>query len=108
MAEVRLSAIRIGFDYTVQIDFPTGFLAAGEGVRTKFRHFVGDAAAFAPVDSRLGDSVTWELTAAQTAGMTPGTYIAEAEIYDTATPLVKGIPLTTNRYIADCDHSPAE
>lgn len=108
MAEVPLSAIRIGFGYAVEIDFPPGFLAAGESVRTKFRRFIGDAAPVVPTDARVADTVTWELTEAQTAGMTPGTYIAEAEVYDTANPTLKGTILTNNRYIADCDHSPAE
>lgn len=108
MAEVRLSAIRIGFPYTVEIDFPAGFLAAGEGVRTKFRRFLGDPSPVVPTDDRAGDSVTWELTEAQTSAMEPGTYIAEAEVYETATPLVRGVPLTNNRYIADCDHGPEE
>lgn len=108
MAEVRLSDIRIGFPYTVELDFPAGFLQAGEGVRTKFRRYVGDLNPVVPVDTRTGDTVTWELSEAQTGGMLPGSYIAEAEIYQTAFPADPGIPLTTNRYIADCDHSPAE
>lgn len=108
MAEVRLSAIRIGFPYTVQIDFPSGFLAAGENVRTKFRRYVGDPSPVVPAATRAGDSVTWELTEVQTSAMTPGTYIAEAEVYDEAAPATKGVPLTNNRYIADCDHGPEE
>lgn len=108
MAEVRLSAIRIGFPYTVEIDFPAGFLAAGEGVRTKLRRYAGDPSPIVPADDTVGNVVTWELTEAQTAAMLPGTYIAEAEVYETATPASKGIPLTSNRYLIDCDHSPAE
>jgi hypothetical protein len=107
MAEVRLSDIRIGFPYTVQIDFPAGFLEADEGVRTKFRHYE-DAEPILPADDRVGDSVTWELTEAQTALMVPGTYTAEAEVYDITVPELKGTILTNNRYRADCDHSPAE
>ena len=61
-----------------------------------------------PTDDRVSDAVTWELTEAQTADMTPGTYIAEAEVYETATPEARGVPLTNNRYIADCDHGPEE
>lgn len=108
MAEVRLSAIRIGFPYTVEIDFPAGFLAAGESVRTKFRRFLGDPAPIVPADDRVGDVVTWELTEVQTVAMTPGTYIAEAEVYEEAMPATRGVPLTNNRYIADCDYGPEE
>lgn len=108
MAEVRLSAIRIGFPYAVDVNFPAGFLLAGESVRTKFRRHLEDPAPVVAVAARNGDTVTWTLTKEQTADMAPGSYIAEAEIFTTATPLVKGQPLTTNRYIADCDYSPAE
>ena len=108
MAEVHLSAIRIGFPYTVEIDFPTGFHAEGEGVRTKFRRYVGDPDPIVPEDTRDGDVVTWELAESQTATMLPGTYIAEAEVYETATPEFRGVPLTNNRYIAECDYAPEE
>lgn len=108
MAEVRLSAVRIGFPYTVEIDFPAGFLAAEESVRTRFRRFTGDTVFVEPTDARVGDTVTWELVEAQTATMEPGTWIAEAEVYDTTAPELKGIPLTNNRYILDCAHSPSE
>lgn len=108
MAEVRLSAVRIGFPYTVEIDFPSGFLAAGESVRTKFRRFVTDTSPVVPTDERVGDAVTLELSEVQTADMIPGTYIAEMEVYETAAPEIKGVLLTNNRYILDCDHSPAE
>jgi hypothetical protein len=108
MAEVRLSAIRIGFPYTVEIDFPAGFLQAGESVRTKFRKYAGDPNPVVATDDRVGDAVTWELTEAQTAAMESSTYVCEAEVYDTAAPELKGTILTNNRYIADCYESPSE
>lgn len=108
MAEVRLSDVRIGFPYTVEITFPAGFLAAEESVRMKFRRYVGDPDPVVLDDTRAGDSITLELTEAQTADMVPCSYIGEAIVYTPAAPLDPGIPLTNNRYIANCDYSPSE
>jgi hypothetical protein len=107
MPDTKLPPIRIGFGYTVEIDYPAGFLAAGEGVRTKLRRWVDDTA-FVPTDTRNVDTVLWELTEEQTADMPVGEYYAEAEIYDTANPAATGVLLTDNRYVFLCDHSPSE
>lgn len=106
--DVTLPPIRIGFEYSVEVDFPAGFLQAGEGVRTKLRRYVGDTEVAIPTDSRDGDIVTWELSEMQTGDMPPGQYQAEAEIYDTANPGMSGTILTDNRYIIDCNRSPSE
>lgn len=106
MAEVRLTALRIGFPYVAELDFPSGFLAAGESVRGTLTRFHGDPTAVLFASDRVGDVVTWELTEAQTAGLVPGSYVVEAEVFETATPLIKGVPLTSNRYILDCDYVP--
>lgn len=108
MAEVRLSDIRIGFDYSVEIDFPAGFLAPEESIRMKLRRHVDDQAPFEMADDRVGDTITLSLDAAQTSQMIPCTYIGEAVVYQPATPADAGIPLTNNRYVADCDKSPSE
>lgn len=107
MAEVRLGSIRIGFDYVVEVDFPTGFLEVDEAVRMKLRRFNSDPDEVVMADERVGDTVTLSLTAAQTALMKPCSYIGEAVVYKPATPGVDEIPLTNNRYIADCDYSPS-
>lgn len=107
MAEVRLAAIRIGFDYSVDITFPPGFLGVSDSVRMSLRRYVGDASPVAMADDRVGDTVTLTLTATQTVDMLPGSYIGEAIVYDTTDPTIE-TPLTNNRYIADCDYSPSE
>src|SRR4051794_15766642 len=99
MADIPLASIRIGYSYSVEIDFPAGFLQVDESVRTRFRRYVGDPLVVTPTDSRTGDNVTWELTEAQTADMAPGTYYAESELYDTTDPGTKGEILTDNRYV---------
>lgn len=106
MAEVRLVPARIGFPYVVELDFPTGFLATGESVRGRLVRFIGDPIVVVFADDRVGDVVTWELTETQTALLKPGSYVAEAEVYETASPANKGVPLTSNRYILDCDYVP--
>jgi hypothetical protein len=103
-----LPPIRIGHPYSVEIDYPGGFLVAGESVRTKLRRYIGDTSPVVPTDSRAGDTVTWELSAAQTAALEPAQFYAEAEIYVEASPADPGTFLTDNRYIIRCTHSPSE
>ena|SRR5690348_1941194 len=111
MPDVPLPPIRPGYGWSVEIDYPAGFLQAGEGVRTKLRRYVGDPDPVVPGDSRDADpatKITWELTEAETANLPAGTYYAEAEIYTVATPADKGQFLTDNRYVIRCQDSVSE
>jgi hypothetical protein len=108
VAEIRLASIRIGFDYAVEIDFPVGFLEAEESIRMKLRRFNEDPVAIEMLSERTGDTITLSLTAAQTADMIPCSYVGEAVVYQPDFPAEPEVPLTNNRYIADCDHSPSE
>lgn len=111
MADIPLPPIRPGYGWSVQINYPAGFLQLGEGVRTKLRRYVGDPDPVIPDDSRNADpatQITWDLTEADTVDLLPGTYYAEAEIYTVADPTSKGQFLTDNRYVIRCDHSVSE
>ena len=108
MPEVRLAELRIGFDYSVDINFPPGFLQADEGVRGALRAFPGGPAVATFADSRAGDTITWSLTSADTLDISPAEYISEAIIYDTLNPGVGEIPLTDNVYILAANFSPSE
>lgn len=103
MAEVRLSDVRIGFAYSVDITFPAGFLDVGDGVRMSLRRWAGEAVPVVMADVRTGDTVNLSLTPEQTSTMKPGTYIGEAVVYNGADETV----LTNNRYLLDCDYSPS-
>lgn len=109
MAEVRLGAVRIGFEWSAEVKFPVGFLGATESIRMKFRRYTGDLNPIQLLDEKVdGETIDLSLTAAQTADMVPSTYIGEAVVYDTADPGFDQIPLTNNRYLIDCDYSPSE
>lgn len=73
----------------------------------KLRRFNEDPVVFEMASERVGDTVTLSLTAAQTADMVPCSYIGEAIVYQPDFPGEPEIPLTNNRYIADCDFSPS-
>lgn len=105
MADIPLAPIRIGYPYSVQLDFPAGFLQAGEGVRTRLRRFVGDLP-IEVVDERDGDSIIWSIE--DTSAIPAGQYLAEGEIYDTADPATAGTMLTDNRYTINAQHSVSE
>ena len=108
MAEVVLDPIRAGFDWSCDIEYPAGFLAGDESVRMKLRRFVGSSEAFACDSIRTGDTVSLSLAGAVTDLMTEGTYIGEAVIYKPLDAAQPEIPLTTNRFLVDCDRSPSE
>ena len=109
MAEVRLGAVRIGFPYSIEVQVPVGFLEASQSLRMKLRRYAGDPAPIELTSEKLdGQSVQLSLTAAQTVDMLPGTYVGEAIVYDTLDAGVPEIPLTNNRYLAECDYSPSE
>lgn len=104
----RLPPIRIGFDYSIGLGFPAGFLAAGESVRGKLRKFAGGPEVAQFTSSRLGDEVTLSLLTAQTAAMKPGEHLLEPIIYKIADPGDGEIPLTDNLFIISADYSPSE
>lgn len=108
MAIERLPPIRIGFDYSIGLEFPAGFLAAGESVRANLRRFAGGPieAQFTP--DRVGDVVTLSLLTAQTDLLEPGEFLLEPIVFKTASPGVSETPLTENQYIITADYSPSE
>lgn len=108
MPEVRLSDIRVGYSWTGEVTYPTGFLAAGESVKLSLKRHVEAPVVFLCNDERVGDVVTWSLSGGLTGNMTPGTYIGEAVVYKPLDASYEPIPLTTNRYILEADDSPAE
>lgn len=108
MTEVRLPDLRIGFNYAADLNFPPGFLIPAENVRAKLRRYPGQAVPDAVfTNTRLGDKVTIELTAAQTAPLKPGTYLAEAVIYQPAQPAEGEIVLVDNQFRIEANYSPS-
>jgi hypothetical protein len=108
MAEVLLPPLRPGFAYVADLTFPAGFLAAGESIRAKLRRYQGQPTADATFTStRVGDTISLELSAAQTASLEAGTYLTEAIIYQPAAPLVAEIPITDNLYRIEVSPSPS-
>jgi hypothetical protein len=108
MAEVRLTPIRPGFDWSVDIEYPSGFLAVDESVRMNLRPYADSAAEAVCSSQRIGDTVTLSLDAAQTALLQLGTLIGEAVIFKPTDPFYHEIPLTTNRFLVECEPSPSE
>lgn len=108
MAEVRLPNLRIGFPYGATVQFPTGFLAAGESCRAKLRKYPGQEPAPATfATARVGDDIELDLTALQTAALEPGTYLTELIIYVPDTPSIPEIPVADNTFRIEVDHSPS-
>lgn len=110
MAEVRLPNLRIGFGYGADVVFPTGFLAAEESCRAKLRRWAGQAvpdAVFASEKDPDGRTIHLDLTAAQTLGLEPGSYITELVIYYPAAPATPEIALGDNTFRIEANYSPS-
>jgi len=108
VTEIRLPDLRIGFNYAADLNFPSGFLLPAEDVRAKLRRYPGQVTPDAVfTNTRLGDKVTIELTAAQTAPLKPGTYLAEAVIYQPGTPAEGEIVLVDNQFRIEANYSPS-
>jgi len=108
VTEIRLPDLRIGFNYAADLNFPPGFLQPVEDVRAKLRRYPGQPTADATfTNTRFGDKVTIELTAAQTAPLKPGTYFAEPVIYQPGTPAEGEIVLVDNQFRIEVNHSPS-
>jgi hypothetical protein len=108
MTEIRLPDLRIGFGYAADLNFPPGFLQPAENVRAALRRYPGQHvpdAVFA--NTRLGDKVTIELTAAQTRRLEPGTYLTEAIIYQPGMPAEGEIALVDNQFRIEANWSPS-
>jgi len=108
MTEIRLPDLRPGFGYAADLNFPSGFLTPTERVRASLRRYPGQPvpdAVFA--DSRLGDTITIQLTAAQTSTLKPGTYLTEAVIYVPGAPAAAEIPLVDNQFRIEANYSPS-
>lgn len=107
MAEYNLPDLRIGFAYGVELDLPDNFLTVNESIRAKLRKYRGQVVADATFASSLtGSKINLDLTALETADLTPGEYITELVIYDTTDPNVPetAIPDT---YKLQADYSPS-
>ena len=108
MTEIRLPDLRIGFNYAADLNFPSGFLAPTEDVRAALRRYPGQHVADAVFkNTRLGDTVTIELTAAQTRELQPGTYLTEAVIYQPGAPAAGEIVLVDNQFRIEANWSPS-
>ena len=108
MTEIRLPDLRIGFNYAADLNFPPGFLQPIEDVRAALRRYPGQHvpdAVFA--NTRLGDTVTIELTAEQTRQLAPGTYLTEAVIYQPGQPAAGEIVLVDNQFRIEANWSPS-
>jgi hypothetical protein len=108
MTELRLPDLRIGFNYAVDLNFPSGFLTTPERVRAALRRYPGQATPDAIfTDSRVGNTITLELTAVQTASLEPGTYLSEAVIYVPGQPAAGEIVLVDNQFRIEANYSPS-
>jgi len=108
VTEIRLPDLRIGFNYAADLNFPPGFLQPSEDVRAKLRRYPGQPVPDAVfINTRLGDTVTIELTAAQTASLQPGTYLTEPVIYQPGTPAAGEIVLVDNQFRIEANWSPS-
>jgi len=107
MTEIRLPDLRIGFNYAADLNFPSGFLQPTEMVRAALRRYPGQPVDAVFTDSRSGNTVTIELTAAQTAVLAPGTYLTEAVIYVPGEPAAAEIVLVDNQFRIEANYSPS-
>lgn len=108
MTEIRLPDLRIGFGYAADLNFPPGFLLVGEDVRAALRRYPGQKVPDAVFkNTRAGDTVTIELTAAQTRELAPGTYLTEAIIYQPGEPAEGEIALVDNQFRIEANWSPS-
>jgi len=108
VTEIRLPDLRVGFNYAADLNFPAGFLRPEENVRAALRRYPGQKLPDAVFkNTRLGDTVTIELTAEETAPLQPGTYLTEAVIYQPGQPAAGEIVLVDNQFRIEANYSPS-
>jgi hypothetical protein len=108
VTEIRLPDLRVGFNYAADLNFPSGFLRPEENVRAALRRYPGQHVPDAVFkNTRLGDTVTIELTAEQTRALAPGTYLTEAVIYQPGQPAAGEIVLVDNQFRIEANWSPS-
>jgi hypothetical protein len=108
VTEIRLPDLRIGFGYAADLNFPPGFLQVDEDVRAALRRYPGQHVPDAVFrNTRVGDTVTIELTGEQTRELAPGTYLTEAIIYYPANPGEGEIALVDNQFRIEANWSPS-
>jgi hypothetical protein len=108
VTEIRLPDLRIGFNYAADLNFPPDFLLETENVRAALRRYPGQKVPDAVFkNTRLGSTVTIELTAEETSALQPGTYLTEAVIYQPGQPAAGEIVLVDNQFRIEANYSPS-
>jgi len=78
--ETSLPPIRTGYAYSIEFNFASGFLGAGETVRAELRTSPGYALAATFDSDRNADTVTLSLTEEQTADLVLRTHYTDLVI----------------------------